>query len=530
MKSLCVSGAVLAAVLACISTVPVAAETTTAAPAAHDLSQFASMRALLVSGNSKLQAHDWAGAETDLKAAIANPFFAGLSPKIRYGVYYGVAQLQVAARDYSQAYQNLLTAGTVAPELRDSAYWAILTKAAGAAGEKTAAADALTNLIVGDPSLLSKGGDRADYLVRSVVIGVHPVTDNGDRELKLLEAMWAIHYVPNNPFWTDEQHWFHLFELYVARNQDAKAREVLAALREPVSVIKLHADRRYMAYAPYGPYKGNYADAIAAYVADARTLAAAHPDKLEGQLLIANRLTVTNHPELALSVLDAARTRINQAPAGKPAFDDVARQLNWLLDQRARALRHIETSDHVVDEKAVAAAREEARVASDRSGSDPISQHVNLADTYYQTGRSQEAIDTLAEVDVTRASPYGRMAVLEARACAYAGLNDLSKTAEILADMKTHRDDSPMLLREAMLCNNDLDGVAAMMIADLDNPTTRNLTLVQLQEYQRTHEETAFLDKQDERDNAVRARPDVQAAIARYGTIQSYPSFEWAEQ
>jgi hypothetical protein len=75
-----------------------------------------------------------------------------------------------------------------------------------------------------------------------------------------------------------------------------------------------------------------------------------------------------------------------------------------------------------------------------------------------------------------------------------------------------------------LLCAGDQDGAAARMIARLDDPESRADALVELQDYLPPAHPTAFRRAADARRAALKARPDVQAAVNRWGRILSWPT------
>jgi len=195
------------------------------------------------------------------------------------------------------------------------------------------------------------------------------------------------------------------------------------------------------------------------------------------------------------------------------------------MDIRQRALRVERTfSDDEARQKAIAAQTEADKIAKAKN-IDVVSQKINLADTYFETDQNQKAVDTLADIDLSRTSPYGAMAAQEGRVCAYSGLGDKANAKIALDYMKAHESDSPVLLRAALRCAGDLDGLAHFLIANLDDPSTRNMTLAELQDYLPSPHAGAFAKRETAKDDEVRGRPDVQAAIARYGTIDRYPIY-----
>jgi hypothetical protein len=88
-----------------------------------------------------------------------------------------------------------------------------------------------------------------------------------------------------------------------------------------------------------------------------------------------------------------------------------------------------------------------------------------------------------------------------------------------------HRDDAAGPLRAALQCADDQDGLAAIIIERLDDPLTRNTELAFVQAYLPEPHPTPYDNVMLDRLHAVLARPDVHAAIARYGVVESYPVF-----
>ena len=120
------------------------------------------------------------------------------------------------------------------------------------------------------------------------------------------------------------------------------------------------------------------------------------------------------------------------------------------------------------------------------------------------------------------------MAAMYVRACAYKQLGDSAKLAETMSYMTAHSSAGYGPYRSALLCTGDSDGMAASLVARLDDPLTRNETLLWLQGYlngPQSDFEKALQDVSD----AAAAHPEVQAAIAKYGHVESYPIFKGIE-
>ncbi|WP_416055732.1 hypothetical protein [Stenotrophomonas maltophilia] len=75
-----------------------------------------------------------------------------------------------------------------------------------------------------------------------------------------------------------------------------------------------------------------------------------------------------------------------------------------------------------------------------------------------------------------------------------------------------------------LIDDGDLDGAAAVLIAQLESPEERTSTLVSLQDM-RVYPSLPAEAQSDERWRALKRRADVQAAVARVGRIEQYPLY-----
>ena len=213
----------------------------------------------------------------------------------------------------------------------------------------------------------------------------------------------------------------------------------------------------------------------------------------------------------ALALAQSALDRIAQAPRGKPAFADQDRYLNWLYDQKARALVRLGRFDD-----GVRAMREGARLPEE--GRRNVSQTINLASYLVGFGHPDEALAALKPFDDgLAASPYGEAWVHANRACAYQQLGQVVQVAPELVWLAGHQRDNTGARATALLCVGSADDLAAEFIAELKDPDQREPALVRLSEFDPpiattpiSAAELALLAK-------VRARPDVRAAVAAVG-------------
>ena len=110
-----------------------------------------------------------------------------------------------------------------------------------------------------------------------------------------------------------------------------------------------------------------------------------------------------------------------------------------------------------------------------------------------------------------------------ARACAYAQLNDQANLATPLQYLREHAKDGSQLFEVALLCAHDSDAVAKEIVARLVDPDTRQSKLAEIQDYLPEPGQSPWDKDTTARWLVVRGRPDVQAAIAKVGRIESYP-------
>lgn len=509
--SLFAGAALVAVMLAAAPQVSVAKAKETVGAKPGDIALF---RALLSQGYQKFEADDYAGAAESLQAAVNNPAFPFLGEKTRYSTLYFLALSENYSDQAEKGYGHLIEAGKVTPDQRDGYYWLVLCSITLKLKKNEEAVDAFTVVATTYPETLAKRG--ADYAYR-VARAAKTLKDDNVRYQRLLLAMRAANYKPDNPFSSAEWVWLDLFKIYADKGDEAHARELLAGFTELSSVMELQIDRRYTAYAPADP--NAYKTALDREIAAGRALAAAHPDLIEGAQSLASRLANTNQLPEALKVLDDALARADAAPKDKPAFSDLDEYLAWTLDQRSHVLRLMGRNDDAV------AAMKKARDAALAVDSDTISQKINLGGLYVDLGRAQDALSEVKDIDMKFSSTYGVMAAEEVRACAYAQSGDKANLEKSLAYMREHADDGYEAVYSALLCANDIDGLVKMTLTRLEDTEKRIDALSGLQIYLPEPNATPWQKTLEARRAQVEARPEIKAAIAKYGFVRSYPIF-----
>ena len=189
--------------------------------------------------------------------------------------------------------------------------------------------------------------------------------------------------------------------------------------------------------------------------------------------------------------------------------------INWYWDALGRSWHMLGRYDEMVE-----AFRKGAAAGED--GTPNVSQVINLAQAQNAFGRGDEALRTLAAfADGRKSSPYGEMEMRFARGCAQAVAGRPAEAVADVAFAKAHDKDHGEALADLLLCLGDMDGAAAAFIARLDDPDRRADALEQLSDYD---DPPVALppDPINSRLDALKARPDVKAAIARAGGTRRF--------
>ncbi|MDR3513795.1 MAG: DUF3857 domain-containing protein [Caulobacteraceae bacterium] len=481
------------------------------ATAAADSPELTAAREKLVSGANKLQNGDYDGALADARAVIASPGFASLTLRQRTAGYVIVAWAAYQTNDFKAAHAAAVQATDqtgAGDDLVGANLWIQRLRAADSDHDFDDAGLCLTKLAQSWPESLLAIPDQGVFQL------VNQVTPH--RRTDLLLALQKAHWRPKSAFRDSSDLWLKLTAALIDRG-DLKAAAVTARdVTDDDVLIEMHADRRFDPIVQADPARYDVNAAIARGLTELQAKSAAAPDKLEGVVAVAQALMSRKRAAEALSLLDAALAKARPSPDQPPAFSDVEDQIGRALETRSGALLMLGRTDEAVKAQQRAAAHAE-------HGGSNVSQTLDLAGRLNGLGRPQDALDAIDEFDPTNASPFGLMVWQETQACAYAQLNDKGKLTTAMAYLHAHAKDGPRLVESAQLCADDADGVAKTIIDALHDPDTRAAALAGLQDYADSPGVTAWNLKLLERWKAVRSRPDVQAAIAKVGRIESYP-------
>ena len=334
-------------------------------------------------------------------------------------------------------------------------------------------------------------------------------TGAGALRRRFLAVVTGEGYLPDEPGGEEDGFLQRRAELLHADGDVAGAAALVGRIEHPSVLIDLSLDPRFRAPLPPG---FDVRPSVERALARARTDAARRPELIRPVVDAATFLRVLGRPREAVDALEALRPRI----ANPEAFADRADRLVWWWDGLSQS--HAMLGEHA---EAVDALRRGGE--TEENGDLNVSQVINLAELQRTLGRPADTIATLSAFDAgTRdVSPYGTMQIVANRGCAKATLSGPAAAAADLAYARAHAADAPDALFGLLLCVRDLDGAAAALVAQLDDPERRAPALRNLSDY----DDPPVALPPDPADAALRivkARPEVRAAIARAGGTRRF--------
>lgn len=302
----------------------------------------------------------------------------------------------------------------------------------------------------------------------------------------------------------------------VDEGESDRAADYLRNVNGASSRLTLTVDRRMDSLRDVVPEAFEVEPALVRELEEARIKAAAENPSLEDGYMYAYGLMYRGRFEDALATVDAALARA-EAAAAKPGGTPIdTEDLIWALDTRSRILVFLGRHD-----EAVAALRRAAR--RPENGGMNVSHAINLGALYNRIDRPADALDAVLEVDEANVSPFGLMQAAQVRACAYAALDRQVDLKATRAWIQTHAADDPAAVANVSACVDDQDAAAADIITRLDDPEQRASALADLQDYIDLPNPTVSDARLMAFGEAVKARPDVQAAMDRVGHVRAWP-------
>lgn len=473
-----------------------------------DTAQVKAARARIDDANARAKRLDSKGVRNELAPLVTTPAFGRLEPSQQSLGLYLLAWAALTQNDNATAHGAAVRSVELDPH--NGQAWLVRGLAARGLKDWDDEGTSFATLGRKSPSTLAT-------LPNDVVFGL-TYELHGQRQAEALLALHNAHWTPKGVGVVANLTWVTLVTDLLAEGDLQHAELVAHDINGYREMIALHADRRYDAVVAADPAAYDVSAALNQELARRRTDAASFPARLDLVNRVAFALLERNQPGEALAVLQDALAKVAGEPEGKAYFDDQRQQLAWTLDYEARALLELGR----VDEAIKALQRGSLPM---ENGLPHVSQTLNLAGVLDDLGRPREALKTLANFDTRLVSPYGVMTWRAVLVCAYAQLKDAAKMATSLDYLKTHAKDAPYELRDGLLCAGDADGYAQWLIRGLDDPELRATVLLRLQRFLPDSPAGQFPWRDSRRafERGVEQRADVEAAIAKYGRIASYP-------
>jgi tetratricopeptide (TPR) repeat protein len=439
----------------------------------------------------------------------ADPTSAGLRRDRSVGVAKQVG-VRIAAGDLAGA-RALLAAATTEPGATADE-WRLRFMAAFAAQDRADALAALTVVARRWPESL---GEVPDQQVFGLAQATRGAAGLAAARLALLEALAAARWAPQDAFLSADGLWLELIAARLDAGQVEPARALAAAVAGPDAVAQMRIDRRYDALIRADPASFDVTAVAARNLASLTAASARAADRLEGSNAVAGALLELGRPAEALAVLDDALARGRPAGGAGSPFSDPG-QLGWTHDLRARALMLLGRGD-----EAVAAMTAAARPPA---GGPPNGfEQLGLAGLQARLGHAAEAEAALRAVDPAGLSGFGRMAFERVTAQVRALQNDPAGLAAVLAAMRAHAGDAPGLLVLTLVDAGDLDGASAVVVGLLADPQQRGAGLALLQDGPVPATAPDAVLRRQARIRSLGRRPEVKAALAPVGRIETLP-------
>jgi tetratricopeptide (TPR) repeat protein len=337
--------------------------------------------------------------------------------------------------------------------------------------------------------------------------------------LRMHEMLLTAHYAPGDGAPDDFFRIDHA-RLLMTRGQADRARERLQGVIDPTAITMIRIDHLYDPLRTDPAFERRLDAGAAAQetITRARRLVAEQPRHLAAVVGLVRALRDVGRSQEALAEIDRVLPAA-QAPPPADNYDDLQDQLNWLLNAKADLLYDLGRNDE-------ARTMFSASMTVNLKGEVNANQAIAFAAMLNAEGRGADALQVLHTV--SRLSIYGETLEQSERACAADQTHDQHTRDEALAALRAHEADNPGALSHALLCVNDLNGAAVLMIRRLNNPIEREQALLALQRYhriptRRMPQEVVELQRLAQ----VRDRPDIQAAVARVGRIEDSPLYAY---
>lgn len=335
----------------------------------------------------------------------------------------------------------------------------------------------------------------------------------GTLELRFYETLEGVAWAPPAPYSDDSWRVAHA-RLLIEHARQEDARQRLATVTDPEYVVAIRSDRTFDALRKDSGFESqlSFVTAIPESVKRAAVAMEQAPNTLAAVTNYINVLEDAARFEEVLATTNSAMKRYEDNPA---TYGDAEYNLNWLINQRVHALY------------ALGRFEEGRSVAGQSVGLPGVGRAadgnlLNYASHLLWEGRPQEALALVLKVESSSAA-Y-RTWVESIRGCAAVQLGEPSTLKASLDYLRMQEDENAAALSTALLCANELEEAADLMIRRLGSRDDRQRALAVLQRRPLTRYDELPARKQvHDRLQALRERADVRAAVEAVGRIETVP-------
>ena len=446
---------------------------------------------------------DLGAAEKAIRSTLDDPSFANLDEVTRHVALALGAQVMLENGKPETARQLALQASQMPQEDVDD--WRRRLSADTKLGDVRDEAECVAEIY-------RQWGANSQVLPDETVFSVFNRSNRSelsDIRLRMLEVLHERRWQPSSGQ-TASRLWCELTRLLIEKDQIPRAAEVASLIDAPEDIVAMQADNQFKPVRHSSFVKSNPRRQAGERIKQLQGLVAQNPRSLRLLWLLLNAEVNHRMEAEVLAQTDAVDRRVEQGGGGSAAYDDYDANYNWVLDARARALRH-----QARYEEAVAVLRRAIQLTNRR---DKTSQPLNLAGLLCELDRPEEALALLPPPET--AGDYGRMVIQLIRLSAAVELDRPDDASQALAYLKEHRADSPIIYQHALVRAHDMEAAEQWLLARLSDPVQRVPALLEMQRY--VEPPRPARDRQwHELTSELTARPAVQAAVSRLGRIET---------
>ena len=359
-------------------------------------------------------------------------------------------------------------------------------------------------IIAGDPSAI------ADWEPRYFSWILTQVKNDPVQEAALLDDLHAVPWTSRAMRELDKNGWaVRRARRFVEAGEAPKARALLNGMTSPDSLMEVYQDRRFAPLWSELEAEGRFdwTKLVEVALVDEQAWMKAEPNPLEPVREVIGSLRALKRYDEAAALGETYAARLRKGET----FTDAKDQRSWMLNTLAYI--HFDLGRYDEADKLVLEA----------VGEDPVSQAINRAEMLNNAGRAEQALKALDQIDPKQSSKYGVMWIDSGRACAKVQLGDKAGAEALLPSLRTRWKDNASALTDALLCLDAQDEAAALYVRRLEDPVERAGALRAFRSGAPTPARAPQSVLIEARRDAVMARPEVAAALAKWGRALKTP-------